>query len=238
MSHIRRLLFAALSCALLQACASQNYGEDSNLIVAHTNDLPQPSAADFTGERRAYLVGPLDRLKVDVFGVEALSKMEIQVDASGGILIPLAGPIQAGGRTPAEVAEMIAARLRGNYVRDPQVAVNLVETVSQTVAVDGEVETPGIYPALGDMTLLRAIATAGGTTEFARKENVVIFRTVGGQRFAGLYNLEGIRRGNYPDPDVYPNDVIVVDDSSSLRRFERLLQITPLLTSPLVLLLR
>lgn len=206
--------------------------------MTRDTELPMPSAADMTAERRAYLVGPFDKLKIDVFGIEELSNREVQTDAAGQISFPLAGTIDAAGRTPQEVARLIEERLRDRFIRDPQVSVNLSETLSQVVTVDGEVEQPGVYPVMGDMSLIRAVATAGGTEEYAQTKDVIVFRTVNGQRYAGLYNLEGIRRGNYPDPEIYANDVIVVGESSARRAFDRILQIVPLITSPAVLLLR
>ena len=67
---------------------------------------------------------------------------------------------------------------------------------------------------------------------------MVIFREVDGQRFAGLYNLKGIRRGNYPDPEVYANDVILVGDSPGRRLFKDVIQAAPLFTTPLIVALR
>ena len=64
----------------------------------------------------------------------------------------------------------------------------------------------------------------------------MIFREVSGQQYAGLYNLEAIRRGNYKDPEVFANDVVVVGDSKARRRFRDLIQVAPLLASPLVIL--
>jgi polysaccharide biosynthesis/export protein len=89
---------------------------------------------------------------------------------------------------------------------------------------------------MGKMTLQRAVARAGGTTEFAKLDDVVVFRTVEGKQYAGLYNLQAIRRGNYADPEIFANDVIIVGDSPARRRFRDFLQAAPLLTSPLVLL--
>jgi len=239
MRPLHRFLFVAAILTTLPACADRAvYGMDPALTVTQESELPAPGAGDMTAASRPYFVGPYDKLRVDVFGVEELSNREVQADAAGRISFPLVGTVEAGGRTPGEIADVISERLRGNYIRDPQVSVNLIETLSQNVTVDGEVEQPGIFPVVGDMTLLRAVARAGGTTEYARQKNVVVFRTIEGQRYAGLYNLEGIRRGNYADPAIYPNDIVVVGESAATRRFERILQVIPLITSPAVLLLR
>ena len=187
---------------------------------------------------RPYLIGPFDKLQIDVFGIDELSEKEVQTDASGRISFPLAGIIEAAGKTPGEVEIELEERLRTRYVRDPQVTVNLKETVSQVITVDGQVREPGLYPVVGKMTLMRAVATAKGTAEFAKLDDVVIFRTVKGQQLAALYNLTAIRRGNYDDPEVFANDVVIVGDSKARRLFKDALQIVPLLTTPLIIALQ
>ena len=93
---------------------------------------------------------------------------------------------------------------------------------------------PGLYPVVGRMTLMRAVATAKGTTEFARLDDVVVFRTVGDRQMAALYNLGAIRRGAYPDPELYASDVVVVGDSPGRRLFRDILQAAPLITAPII----
>jgi polysaccharide export outer membrane protein len=199
-------------------------------------NLPEPSVVDTLGRPRAYGVGPQDVLVVDVFGVDSLTDREIVVDGAGRISIPMAGSIDAAGRTPEELSGLIAGRLR-TYMRDPQVSVNVKEAVSQIVTVDGQVLQPGVYPILGDMTLTRAIASAKGLGEFAKQDDVVVLRTVNGQRYAGVYNIGAIRRGNYPDPSIYANDVVVVGDSATMRRLKDLIAVLPAITSPLIYIL-
>lgn len=206
--------------------------------VIESGVLPTPDRADIVEGYRPYLIGPFDKLTIDVFGIEELSKKEVQTDASGRISFPLAGVIEAAGHTPAELEQIIAQRLRAAYVRNPQVSVNLKETVSQVVTVDGEVKEPGLYPVVGKMTLMRAVATAKGLSEMAKLDDVVIFRNVGGERYAALYNLRAIRQGNYPDPEVFANDVVVVGDSKGRRLFKDFLTIFPSLATPLVVLLQ
>jgi polysaccharide export outer membrane protein len=222
---------------MLAACASsggKSLKGNSSVKVIESGALPTPDRADIIGEDRPYLIGPFDKLVIDVFGIQDLSAKEVQTDASGRISFPLAGVVEAAGRTPAEVEKILEQRLRAAYVRDPQVTVNLKETVSQVVTVDGEVREPGLYPVIGRMTLMRAVATAKGTGEFAKLDDVVIFRTVQGQKMAGLYNLKAIRRGNYEDPEVFANDVVVVGNSAGRRLFKDGLQLLPALVTPLI----
>jgi polysaccharide biosynthesis/export protein len=235
MSAVSRLLtiFVALS---LSACGNgPRLGEGSQpMAVSKLTELPAPTGADLVVASSPYRIGPFDKLQVTVFGVSELSG-KFQVDAAARLSLPLAGTIDAAGLTPAELATAIDQRLRGKYVKNPQVTVNLEETTSQVYTVDGQVAQPGSYPALGNISLMRAVANAKGATEYARLDDVVVFRSVEGKPMAALYNLSAIRHGLYPDPKVYANDIIIVGDSPAKRMFQQFLQIAPLLTTPIVL---
>lgn len=231
---------AALTAALIVAgCATpdQSPVASADLVVMNETSLPPPNAGDLPGAGRSSTIGPLDRLSITVFNVPELSLESVQVDAGGHIALPLLGTVAVAGSSPGEIAERIAQGLRGRYVRDPQVIVNVLDARSNVFAIEGEVREPGNYPVLGEMSLLRAIASAKGTTEFALLDNVVVFRTVGNQRMAALYNLQSIRRGIYQDPQIYSSDVIVVGNSHARRVFRDVLQAAPALLSPLVVLL-
>ena len=245
MVRVRVVVRAAILAGSLGlgACAKDRadrvaVGTQSDIQFAQPGALPPPSRGDLVAENRAYLIGPFDKLVIDVFGIEDLSKKEVQTDAGARFSFPLAGVVEAGGKTPHEIEQLIEQRLRGSYVRDPQVTVNLRETVSQVVTVDGQVREPGLYPVVGRMTLMRAVATAKGLAEFAKQSDVVVFRTVQGRKMAALYNLKQIRRGVYEDPEIYANDVVVVGDSQARRLFRDVLQAAPLLTTPLILFLQ
>jgi polysaccharide export outer membrane protein len=106
--------------------------------------------------------------------------------------------------------------------------------VSQLLTVEGQVQKPGLYPVLGKLSLLQALALSGGTTEFSKLNQVVVFRNVGGQRYAALYDIKAIRLGRYGDPEVFAKDIVVVGDNTARRFFKDLLQVAPLLTAPLI----
>lgn len=231
--------FLLLSVFFLSACGSPSIlGGSPDVTLVSADELPEPTRVDLLSSNRPYLIGPFDKLKIDVFGIEDLSNKEVQIDASGRLSFPLIGVVEASGLTPGELANLLEDKLGGRYIRDPQVTVNLEETISQVITVDGQVEKPGLYPVIGRMTLMRAVATAQGASEFAKLEDVVIFRSVNGQQLAGLYNLKAIRRGTYSDPEVFANDVIVVGDSQARRLFQTLIQASPLITTPLIILFR
>lgn len=199
--------------------------------------MPVPGRGDMVAGDRLALIGPLDTITVDVFGVPELSR-EMQVDAGGRISMPLIDTIDAGGKTSGELSRDIESRLRGRFVRNPDVTVNITSSVSQVVTVDGQVVEPGLYPVTNQMTLLRAIASARGLSEFAKQDDVVILRTVDGKKIAGLYNIAAIRRGLYDDPSIYANDVIVVGDSPQRRLFRDFVGVAPFLAAPLVAILQ
>lgn len=229
---------AILSIALLGGCASTGkLTGGSKVTVVPLNQLPEPTRADQTVTQNAYLIGPFDKLSISVFGIPDLSG-EVQADASGRVSLPLVGTVNAAGKSPTELADAIAAGLRSRYVRNPQVTVNLKDTVSQVITIDGEVREPGLYPVIGKMSLMRAVATAKGATEYAKLDDVVVFRTVNSQRMAALFSLKAIRRGVYDDPEIFANDVVVVGNSPSRRLFKDILAGSSLITAPIIALLR
>lgn len=234
-----RLSGALATILALSACAGREplRSTPQLTVVEGTSVLPAPGRADLTANDRPALIGPLDTIEVDVFNVPELRR-EIQVDASGRISMPLIGTVDARGKTAGELASAIENALRGRYVRNPEVTVNIKSSVSQVVTIDGQVVEPGLYPVTNQMTLLRAVASAKGLSEFAREDDVVVLRTVEGRRMAGLYNMGAIRRGAYEDPAIYANDVIVVGDSPARRRFRDIVSVAPLLAAPLVALLQ
>lgn len=227
------LSLAATGCGAPQPIRSSG----SLTVVDGVSVLPPPNRADLTAADRPSLIGPLDTIAVYVFGIPELDR-EMQVDASGRIAMPLAGTIDARGKTAQELARAIEVALRERYVRNPEVTVNIKSSVSQVVTVDGQVVEPGLYPVTNQMTLMRVIASAKGLSEFARQEDVVILRSVDGKRMAGLYNIAAIRRGAYDDPLVYANDVIIVGDSPQRRLFRDFVSLSPLLAAPLVAVLK
>lgn len=232
---MRKLCIALLMASALTGCAGHKPLQSTTqlTVVEGTSVLPPPGRSDLTAADRPALIGPLDTIQVDVFNIPDLSR-EMQVDASGRIAMPLAGTLDARGKTAEELARTIEAALRARYVRNPEVTINIRNSVSQVVTIDGQVIEPGLYPVTNQMTLTRVIASAKGLSEFARQEDVVILRTVGSRRMAGLYNIAEIRRGTYDDPPVYANDLIVVGDSPQRRLFRDVVSLSPILAAPLI----
>jgi polysaccharide export outer membrane protein len=158
--------------------------------------LPQPVVIG--PEETGYMLDSGDRLRVVVFGQEGLSA-SYAVDTGGSITMPLIGSVPARGRTPSEVQQAVAAKLRQGYVREPHVAVE-VETY-RPFFILGEVTLPGQYPYVANMTVETAVAIAGGYTPRAQKYRVEISRQVGG------LTEKRVVSPNYP---VRPGDTVQI----------------------------
>lgn len=228
------LILTLLALAAGGCSGPKPLGGAPTIRVVEMSSLPAPSD---DSRDSVYRVGGRDKLLVDVFGIEELKGREIETDISGGLSIPLAGRIEAVGMSLAELEDAITDRLRSAYVRDPQVSVNPIEIRSRRVTVDGSVREPGLYPVPDKMTLMQAVAQAKGVGEFAKLDDVVIFREVNGQTMVALFNLGAIRRGAYADPQIFEDDIIVVGESAGRRLFQNIVQAGALVTTPIVALL-
>lgn len=199
-----------------------------------SSELPGPQGQVGADQGYVYRIGPYDKLIIDVLGFEQLTDRRVTADGDGNIVLPVAGVVNMNDLTVGEATERVTQQLRAGHMRYPRVSVNLEESVSRYVTIDGEVEQSGNYPIVGGMTLMRGVAAAKGATEFAKLQEVVIHRNVQGRQMIALYDLAAIRRGAYADPILYPNDVVVVGDSPSRRLMQQLVAIAPLFISPLV----
>lgn len=201
---------------LLAGCASSSFSPSSGAVTL-AQTLPAPNATTTSMDFSNYQMGPNDEVAIEVFGAPEL-KREVQVDPAGNLSLPLVGSIAAGGRRPEEVSAMIADRLRGRYIHDPQVTVNVVKASPKTITVDGAVGTPGVYPIIGRTSLQQAVASAKGAAELANLNQIIVFRSVNNQKMAASFSLKAIRAGQAADPELYANDIVVVGENAT-RRF-------------------
>jgi len=226
---VKHLLVVLMCTLALASCAKDRaVGLDTSVEVAALSQLPAPEVL------APAVIAPTQSIDVIVAGSDLLSGTFL-TDGAGYVGFPLVGDLYVADKTPRQAAKMIADRLRGEFVVDPQVRVRPTELVSPSISIGGQVARPGSYPSATSQTLLRAVNTAGGLAEYAKVDDVLVMRTVGGQRYIGVYNIEGIQRGNYPDPVLYPNDVITVGDSPGRRNIENILQFIPLLSTSVIL---
>ncbi|MGY2919995.1 MULTISPECIES: polysaccharide biosynthesis/export family protein [Bradyrhizobium] len=121
-----------------------------------------------------YNLGPGDKLRVVVYGQEGLTN-SYAIDAAGAITMPLIGSVPARGRTSAGLAAEITARLRNGFIREPSVAVEI--EAYRPFFILGEVQAPGQYPYVPNMTVESAVAIAGGFSPRARRDEVTLTHT-------------------------------------------------------------
>ncbi len=189
-------------------------------------DLATPSSL---ASQLNYRIGPLDKLNITVFQVKDLTIEKIQVDATGRILFPLIGAVIAQGKTTTELSAEIASRLAERYMQNPQVSVVVEEAVSQKISVEGEVNEAGVFQMKGRTSLLEAVAMAKGAGKHANLHKVTIVRMVDGQPKAATFDLAAIGKGKARNPEVFGNDVILVDTSQAKVIWRSLIDALPAL---------
>jgi polysaccharide export outer membrane protein len=159
---------------------------------------------------REYRLGANDLLEVEVLDIEN-GKRTVRVNASGLVSMPLIGSVMVAGLTGHEAEALIAGRYREKYLQNPQVSVFVKEFTSEHITVEGAVVKPGIYPVTGRLTLLRALALAGGFGQIAKSSEVMLFRQdPNGARQVAVFDVDQIRSGKSEDPVIRGEDLIVV----------------------------
>ncbi|MFY2763006.1 polysaccharide biosynthesis/export family protein [Arenimonas sp. MALMAid1274] len=224
--------FAVLMMLLITACAgsnSQAIRSGTARAVTATDELGEPdtraASGAYTGASE-YRVGAQDLLEISVFQVADLNRT-VRVNSNGQISLPLVGSVQAGGKTVQELEAAIAGLLTESYLQNPQVTVFVKEYTSQRVTLEGAVKSPGVYSITGKTSLLQAIAMGGGLSDLANLQGVVVFRTVDGKKMAAVFDIRAIRAGNAADPQIYGDDIVVVDQSGAKTGLRRILETLP-----------
>lgn len=223
-----RLAAAWFLVCLLAACASD--GDARRLATTATLAAPDTTSASGAYQGASdYRIGAQDLLQISVFGVKDLDK-DVRVNSNGQISLPLVGAVMAGGRTIPELEAELAKKYAEGYLQKPQVTVFVKEFTSQRITVEGAVKKPGIFPITGRTTLLQAIALAEGVDDkIADLGGIVVMRQVGGKKQAAVFDLRQVRKGNIEDPQLYGDDVIVVEQSGSKTAFRRFIESVPAL---------
>ena len=218
-----RGLFSLVGMLVLAACADTRGGS-----IPYDQPLAAPDEVTFQTLASDYKIAPMDKLTIKVFKMEDLTG-EYDVDLAGNISLPLVGQLQAANLTTAQLDDQLTSKLGEKYLEHPDVSVAIKSSTAHVVTVDGAVKDGGSFPVAGPTTLIRAIAMAKGTTEDANARRVAVFRTIGGKRQAAAFDLTSVRRGEAPDPQIFPGDIIVVDGSRVKAVQKQILQSIPLL---------
>ena len=174
---------------------SMAYAGPAPVPAAYAAPTPVPAPYDMP-----YHLDAGDRLRVVVYGQEGLTNT-YSISAGGTITMPLIGPVPARGRTPQGLAADIGARLRNGYIREPSVAVEV--EAYRPFFILGEVQAPGQYPYVPNMTAESAVAIAGGFSPRARKDRVTLTHT----------DASGASRTTVPPgTPISPGDTVLVGE--------------------------
>lgn len=201
----------SLVTALISILASAAAGGTPLPAAGDDASRPRTGASPVRGGASAsdYALGPEDVIEVFVWKEEELSRT-VTVRPDGRVALPLAGELEAAGKTPAELEKEIAERLR-EYIDVPLVTVIVEEINSPKVSVLGEVRRPGRFVISQKTTILDAIALSGGFTEFARRGQVMVLRTTpSGVERIPIDVKHLVNRGGHPFY-LQPGDTVHVD---------------------------
>jgi polysaccharide export outer membrane protein len=191
-----RILKSGAFAALLAVGACSD--GDTTPIVADSSSQALSLAPGRGAATADYRLGPNDRTRIIVYGQPTLTG-EFTLDGNGNLSYPLVGNIDARGMTPSELQTTIARRLDKDWVQNPSVSVEV--STRRPFYVVGEVQKPGSYAYVTDMSVLNAIATAGGSTYRANMHDFYIKRKHDGRVVRVLANQESL---------LQPGDTVVV----------------------------
>lgn len=181
--------------------------QEPTIIPAAQDNAPQKKAA--TNDPN-YTIGPQDMLDISVWKEPDMSKT-VPVRPDGKISLPLLNDIQAAGLTPTQLAANITEELK-KLVKEPQVTVIVTQINSQRVYIMGEVTRAGAYPLLPGMTVLQALSSAGGFTQFANLKKIYVLRNENGKQVKLPFNYKDVVSGkaSSENVEVKAGDTIVV----------------------------
>lgn len=178
-------------------------------VATAPETAPPPALLDDTAPY-VYVIAPGDVLRITVWKEPTLSA-DASVRLDGKITVPLMGDVAAEGRTPDELTTMIRTGLM-QFLEVPQVTVSVAQALSARFYVVGEVTVSSAFPLTGRITVLQALATAGGFREFANRERIMIIREHRGIKQAIPFNFSEIERGINLQQNIVlkPGDTVVV----------------------------
>jgi polysaccharide biosynthesis/export protein len=191
--------------AMLAAASAQGQEAAKNASGAAGAQTAVAAMAD-----ASYRIGPQDVLRIDVWKETEISR-SVPVRPDGKISLPLLNDVQASGLTAMELSNNITGGLK-KFINNPQVTVSVTEINSRRVYVSGEVTRPGAFPLLPNMTVLQALTSAGGFTQFARTNKIYVLRTEGGKQVKHPFNYKEVVNGKRPEDNIalQPGDLIMV----------------------------
>lgn len=173
------------------------------------------AAGRAANEENSYVLAPNDVVEIKVFQEDDLES-KLRVSPKGTITFPLIGVVAVGGRTPQEAAALIRDALARDFLVNPQVSLTVADYGKRRFTVLGQVQRAGSYdiPEREKLTLLDAIAMAGGYTRIADPSRVTLRRKNGGKESVLRLNAKAMARDGTVDPfEIQPGDVITIGES-------------------------
>ena len=209
--HIRPLLLLTTMVFMPLARAQGAIEQASTAASSQKTDAtgktnnPVSAATDVD-----YVIGPQDVVRIDVWKEAEISRT-IPVRPDGKISLPLLNDIQASGLTALQLGKSIRDGLT-KYLTNPEVTVTVTEINSRRVYITGEVARAGAFPLLPNMTVLQALSSAGGFTQFARTKGIYVLRNESGKQVKLPFNYKEVVKGKNQEENLLlqPGDVIVV----------------------------
>ena len=184
---------------------------DRQTADARTASTPAPVGTSGTNAATDYRLGAGDKLRIEVYKDAQLSQA-LQIRPDGKVTLPLVGDVMAAGRTSVELRDAITESLK-EYIGNPVVTVIVTETAPQVVYLVGEVNKPGAVPlAGGRMSIIQALALAGGFTDFANKKDIRVLRkTASGMQTLHFNYKDALDDESRREPlQLLPGDTVVV----------------------------
>jgi polysaccharide export outer membrane protein len=194
-----------------QSAASNNATNANAPAAASTSTSPDPSRVEGKAHDTTFVIGNDDVLAINVWKEPDITR-SIPVRSDGKISLPLVGELQAAGQTPQQLEQLIAGKLK-SYISEPEVTVIVQQINSQKFNILGQVTRPGAYPLTNSLTVLDALALAGGFRDFAKQKAIYVLRqnADGGQTRLN-FNYKDVIKGKDSAQNVrlQPRDTIVV----------------------------
>lgn len=204
--------------------------ENANYVAEFPNVNINQIAQNVTKD--IFKVG--DAADLSVYNVEALSNRYV-VDRNGNINFPLIGTVKVSGLSTTELQEILTEKYGSQYLRNPGINVKLDSNEIGRVVVDGAVNKPGVFEVNDIIRLSEAIALAEGLNSVdTNGAKTFIVRDIAGERKVTEVDLRVIRKLGGVDPQIIPNDVIFVQDTSGRVLFREFLRTVPLLNTAVI----
>ena len=200
-------VFLALAVLPLRAQEANSSKQPAQSVTPATaSDTPKKSATTDPN----YVIGAQDVLDISVWKEPDVSRV-VPVRPDGKISLPLLNDVQAAGLTPPQLATQITDSLK-KYVTNPQVTVIVTTINSQRVYILGEVTRPGAFPILPGMSVLQALSSAGGFTQYASVKKIFVRRFENGKEVKYPFNYKDVINGKNPEQEILlkAGDTIVV----------------------------